>query len=91
MTGSIFARPRLIRLAVAAALILFVLASCTPKVPRHRVTPPPAGIHKIKHVVIITQENRSFDSNFGTYPRADGIPMRGRTPAVCVPNPAPAS
>ena len=33
-----------------------------------------AGIHKIKHVVVIMQENRSFDSYFGTYPGADGIP-----------------
>ncbi|MDX6480438.1 MAG: hypothetical protein QOG85_948 [Gaiellaceae bacterium] len=32
------------------------------------------GIHKIRHVVIIMQENRSFDSYFGTYPGADGIP-----------------
>ena len=35
---------------------------------------PDTGIHKIKHVVIIMQENRSFDSYFGTYPGADGIP-----------------
>jgi phospholipase C len=41
-----------------------------------------AGIHKIKHVVIIMQENRSFDSYFGTFPGADGIP-----PNVCVPDP----
>ena len=34
-----------------------------------------AGIHKIRHVIIIMQENRSFDSYFGTYPGADGIPM----------------
>jgi phospholipase C len=40
------------------------------------------GIHKIKHVVVIMQENRSFDSYFGTFPGADGIP-RG----VCVPDP----
>ena len=26
------------------------------------------GIHKIQHVVVIMQENRSFDSYFGTYP-----------------------
>ena len=43
---------------------------------------PLTGIHKIKHVVIIMQENRSFDSYFGTYPGADGIP-----PGVCVPDP----
>jgi phospholipase C len=47
----------------------------------------PAGIHKIKHVVIVMQENRSFDSYFGTYPGADGIPMKGGVPTVCVPNP----
>ena len=41
------------------------------------------GIHKIQHVVIIMQENRSFDSYFGTYPGADGIPKH-----VCVPDPA---
>ena len=47
----------------------------------------PAGIHKIKHVVIIMQENRSFDSYFGTYPGADGIPMKDGKPTVCVPDP----
>ena len=48
----------------------------------------PAGIHKIKHVIIIMQENRSFDSYFGTYPGADGIPMKDGKPTVCVPNPS---
>jgi phospholipase C len=47
-----------------------------------------SGIHKIRHVVIIMQENRSFDSYFGTYPGADGIPMQHGVPAVCVPDPA---
>jgi len=47
----------------------------------------PAGIHKIKHVVVFQQENRSFDSYFGTFPGADGIPMRGGRPTVCVPDP----
>jgi phospholipase C len=45
------------------------------------------GIHKIRHVVIITQENRSFDSYFGTYPGADGIPMKNGEPTVCNPDP----
>ncbi|MGH3305115.1 MAG: alkaline phosphatase family protein, partial [Streptosporangiaceae bacterium] len=36
----------------------------------------PPGIHKIKHVIVIMQENRSFDSYFGTYPGADGIPVQ---------------
>jgi phospholipase C len=47
----------------------------------------PAGIHKIKHVIVIQQENRSFDSYFGTYPHADGIPMKNGKPTVCVTNP----
>jgi phospholipase C len=47
-----------------------------------------AGIHKIKHVIIIEQENRSFDSYFGTYPGADGIPMKNGVPTVCVPMPS---
>lgn len=46
-----------------------------------------SGIHKIKHVVIIMQENRSFDSYFGTYPGADGIPMQNGVPTVCVHDP----
>jgi phospholipase C len=47
----------------------------------------PAGIGKIKHVIIVMQENRSFDTYFGTYPGADGIPIANGTPTVCVPNP----
>jgi phospholipase C len=45
------------------------------------------GIHKIRHVVIIMQENRSFDSFFGTYPGADGIPARNGHFTVCLPDP----
>ena len=47
------------------------------------------GIHLIKHVVIIMQENHSFDNYFGTFPGADGIPglagHSGRVP--CIPDP----
>ena len=35
---------------------------------------------KIKHVIIITQENRAFDNFFGTYPGVSGINM-----SVCIP------
>jgi phospholipase C len=47
----------------------------------------PPGIHKIKHVIVIMQENRSFDSYFGTYPGAVGIPSKKGVPTVCVPQP----
>ena len=38
---------------------------------------------KIQHVILINQENRSFDHYFGTFPGADGIPMDGGVPTVC--------
>ena len=41
----------------------------------------------IHHIIIIFQENRSFDSYFGTYPGANGIPMQNGVPTVCVPDP----
>jgi phospholipase C len=44
-----------------------------------------AGITKIKHVVFITQENRSFDSYFGTFPGADGIPRVPHAARPCLP------
>ncbi len=47
-----------------------------------------AGIQKIRHVIVIEQENRSFDSYFGTYPGADGIPTRNGHFSVCIPDPA---
>ena len=70
--------------AVLIALAL-VLAGCSshksatePK-PAARA-PIDANIHKIRHVVVIMQENRSFDSYFGTYPGADGVPK-----GTCIP------
>jgi phospholipase C len=47
-----------------------------------------SGINKIKHVVMIMQENRSFDSYFGTYPGADGIPAKDGKFTDCLPDPA---
>ena len=52
---------------------------------------PLEGIHKIQHVVIIMQENRSFDSYFGTFPGADGIPMKNGVPVACIPDPGSGS
>ncbi len=43
---------------------------------------------KIQHVIIIMQENRSFDHYFGTYPGANGIPRDANGNfTVCNPNP----
>ena len=85
--------------AFGVAVLSLTLSACGSSMP-----PPPQGelvsggstgsylvakgIHKIKHVIIIEQENRSFDSYFGTYPGADGIPMKNGVPTVCVPIPS---
>ena len=78
-------------LAIAAVLASCALAACTgPKNVTGSANPNLAsltGIHKIRHVIIIMQENRSFDNYFGAYPGADGIPMRNGVPTACVPNP----
>jgi phospholipase C len=74
-------------LALAAAALL-TLAACTGNSSKHPASTslsPEEGIHKIQHVIVIMQENRSFDSYFGTYPGADGIPMSGGKPSVCLP------
>ena len=55
--------------------------------PAHGRAAPPAGIRKIKHVVILMMENRSFDEYFGTYPGADGLPRRNGRFTVCSPDP----
>jgi len=46
-----------------------------------------ARLH-IKHIVMIMQENRSFDQYFGTFPGANGIPMQNGVPTVCAPDPS---
>jgi phospholipase C len=90
--------PRLSRWPLAAAGLIVVaglLAACASpgqgagsSTLQQQSTAGLTGIHKIRHVIIIMQENRSFDSYFGTYPGADGIPAHGSVAAVCVPNPS---
>ena len=87
------------RLCLCVASLAIVVASCGGGSPAttaavERVTGGPTGsyvvdpgIHKIKHIVIIMQENRSFDSYFGTFPGADGIPATNGVPTVCVNDP----
>jgi phospholipase C len=55
--------------------------------PAHLTPHGDRGIHRIQHVVVIMQENRSFDSYFGTFPGAEGIPARHGHFTVCVPDP----
>jgi phospholipase C len=65
------------------AAILLVLACVTPSLPASAQTLPPATQaspellsllrRNVKHVFVIYQENRSFDSYFGTFPGADNL------------------
>jgi len=77
--------------AVAAVIAVVGVAGYSAGVrhgrgPRVARDVPPLGIHKIRHVIVIMQENRSFDSYFGTYPGADGIPMKHGVPTACLPD-----
>jgi phospholipase C len=89
-------------LAVAALLVVAVAANSVPVARPHqgrsgrravrfqtRHFARLRGIHKIRHVVVIMQENRSFDQYFGTFRGADGIPgMAGNRGSVpCIPDP----
>jgi phospholipase C len=82
--------------------ILLVVTACTgasPNIPANNThatgTPATNSVSneiataqsKIKHVIIIMQENRSFDQYFGTFPGANGIPMKNEIPTVCVNDP----
>jgi phospholipase C len=76
------------RVLAAVAAAVLVLPGCGSS--SGGVTLPSGlrGIHRIRHVILIEQENRSFDSYFGTYPGADGIRMRDGVPEACIPDPA---
>ena len=83
-------RARLAAMALGCLLIIAIAAPSGRDVPRFRITATasaPVGIHKIKHIVMINQENRSFDSYFGTFPGANGIPMVNGVPTACIPDP----
>ena len=79
---------RNVLLASGAALALIGGACFALTTAASRSAMNEGGIHKIRHVVIIMQENRSFDTYFGTFPGADGIPMKDGVPTVCVPQPS---
>ena len=80
---------------LAFLLATTTLAACTTTTPSSSANPSGStnpqlqngDIHKIKHIVVIMQENRSFDSYFGTFPGADGIPVQNGVITICVPDP----
>ncbi|HEX2646813.1 MAG TPA: alkaline phosphatase family protein [Candidatus Dormibacteraeota bacterium] len=73
------------RIAAGIATLLF-LGACTTTTTQSSVTP--TGPQKIKHIVVIMQENRSYDEYFGLYPGGDGLPRANGQFTVCVSDPA---
>jgi phospholipase C len=83
------------RVGCAAVLALGILVTVSPgPVPEVKqpgtITPGPAGMNVIQHVVFIIKENRSFDSYFGGFPGADGATTGVTSAGQVVPlTPAP--
>src|SRR5258708_17055863 len=59
----------LLRISTAALLLPAVLTMCLP-----RQALANGDIHKVKHVIIVMQENHSFDNYFGALAYAPGGP-----------------
>ena len=68
-------------LSLACSLITQVGCSSGSVPPSQSPTPPP--VVNIQHIVVIFQENVSFDHYFGTYPNALNLP--GETPFSALP------
>jgi phospholipase C len=83
-TMSTAARWRLACRMIVAFLMSATMASLLTALGSAR-TPrgPTAGPVPIRHIIIIMQENRSFDEYFGMYP---GLGADGLSTAICVPN-----
>lgn len=83
------------RLGPVLLLVIALLAAACAKSGTPTVAASPTALPqqlalartKIKHVVVVMQENRSFDHYFGTYPGADGIPMQNGAATVCAHDP----
>jgi phospholipase C len=77
------------RFRVRAVLILGAVVAMLAAwaVPAQAALAGTGDIHSIKHIIVIMQENRSFDEYFGTFPGADGIPMKDGVPTVCANDP----
>src|SRR5919201_4193217 len=65
------------RIMTAAVWSLYValllVISCT-SIPAHsQGLGQPSGLEQLRHVIVIYQENWSFDSLYGTFPGAEGL------------------
>jgi phospholipase C len=58
---------------IPAAPTAMAMATSAPAAPASK----PSGLNKLNHVVVILQENWSFDSLYGEFPGANGIAEDG--------------
>src|SRR4051812_49084376 len=65
-------------LVVVVVVVAVLIAVVEPTARATAATSP------IEHVVVVLQENRSFDNYFGTFPGADGLPA-----GTCLPTTIP--
>ena len=56
----------------AAALSALIMAA-----PAWAQETPPQGLKKLKHIIVLYEENRSFDAIFGLFPGATGVADAG--------------
>jgi phospholipase C len=93
VTGQVkHSRPTARRALVFLVALSFVALLVAVEGPGTKTPPAGAaeGLQKIEHVIVIMQENRSFDQYFGTFPGADGlVTSNGKLkPSIrCNPNP----
>ncbi|MDP9184684.1 MAG: phospholipase [Actinomycetota bacterium] len=81
------AHRRIAALGLGMICVLAIACTASKAEPPAATSPPAKGIFKLDHLIFIVQENRSFDHYFGTYPGADGIPIKpDGSFDVCVPN-----
>src|SRR5258708_2175789 len=61
-------------LITSALLTLAIILTAATPAPA-----PPDGLDKIKHIIVIYLENRSFDNLYGEFPGANGLANAGAT------------
>lgn len=60
-------------------ILLLLWLSVTPALAAGMLADIPAGMEKIRHIVVIYLENRSFDHLYGLFPGANGLSNAGAT------------
>jgi phospholipase C len=71
---------------ISVMMIFFIAAGCSAsKAQSNNASSDLQRNHKIQHIIVIMQENRSCDYYFGIDPGADGIPTENGLPTVCSP------